>query len=136
MFVFLKYFLNPSTIALLLGGILTSLFGFLAAISKEERTPKWIAWGAFLAGLLVLFAGVLSGYQQDITSKLIQNRTEKIANLSQENAKFAKINAKLNKKIADSITGGDGFCYYQVGFPYGTKNKLSGFLMHVGASAL
>lgn len=87
---FLKYIVNPTTIALVFGGILTSLFGVLAGISKSEQTPKWIAWCSFAAGLLVLGAGILSGYQDQLTAKKI---------------------TELNNKIANTITGGNGYCF-------------------------
>ncbi len=119
---FLKYFFNPSTIALLLGGILTSLFGFLAAISKEEKTPKWIAVSAFVAGIIVLFAGVMSGYQQHRTSKILLSTTR-------ENAQFAKTNAKLNNTIANLVTGGDSYCYVFIGNP--SKSNISELLLRV-----
>lgn len=81
---FFKYLYNPTTIALVLGGILTSLFGFLAGISKSEKTPAWIAWGSFIAGLVVLCAGIFSGYQDQVTAAILQEKTEKIAQISQD----------------------------------------------------
>jgi hypothetical protein len=114
----LKYiFYSFSTIALLLGGILTALFGFLAATSKKERTPKWIAWGAFIAGFIVVLASILSGYQEHQASEKLQAKTNEIAMLSEKIAELAQKNSALNKKIADSISGGNSYCYLFVSPP-------------------
>jgi hypothetical protein len=129
---FLKYFFNPSTIALLLGGILTSLFGFLASISKEEKTPKWIARGAFIAGIIVLFGGVMSGYQQERNSKLLQSRTEQIENLSQKNIELSSELSKINKEIAATVTGGESFCYLFPSPSFGKLNTMDFNLWHMG----
>ena len=104
---FLKYLCNPTTIALVLGGILTSFFGFLAGILKSEQTPKWIAWGSFIAGLIVIGAGILSGYQDQLTAESALKKTKQIAEISQKNA-------ELNKKISASITGGNSYCYFLI----------------------
>ncbi len=106
---FLKFIIDPSTIALLIGGLLTSLFGFIAGISKDKEPPKWIAWGSFFAGIIVLFAGIISGYQGQITSKALQDKTEIIVDVSRKNVQLAEINAALNKEIVSSVTGGDSY---------------------------
>lgn len=124
---FSQYLLNPATIALILGGILTSFFGFLAGISKTERTPKWISWGSFIAGIIVLGAGILSGYQGQITAVSMQEKTAQIAEISQKNAELALNNSELSKKIANSITGGDSYCYVLVGNP--SKTNLSDLML-------
>lgn len=132
MFNFLKYLINPPVIALFLGGMFTSLFGFLAAVSKKERTPKFISWGAFIAGFIVLVAAIWSGYQDQIKEDLLQAKTEQIVIISQKNMELALTNAKLNEKIANLFTGGNSFCYYLLGFPAMTENRLQGILMHEG----
>jgi hypothetical protein len=114
---FLKYLYNPTTIALVLGGILTSFFGFLAGISKSEQTPKWIAWGAFIAGFIVLGAGFLSGYQDQLTAESSRKKSEQIEKISQKNAELALINSELNKKIANTITGGNSYGYFLITNP-------------------
>ena len=126
---FLKYLCNPTTIALVLGGILTSFFGFLAGISKSEKTPKWIAWGSFIAGIVVLGAGIFSGYQDQITSASLQEKTEKIAEISQKNADLASKNSELNQKIANLVTGGDSYGYVMISDP--SKSNISDMTLSV-----
>jgi len=108
---FLEHLFNYVTVALVIGGILILFFGVLAAISKEKRSLKWIALGSFLAGMIVLSAGLLSEYKGQQASKLLQSKTEEVAKIAQEIARLAKTNANLNKEIAGSLTGGDSFCY-------------------------
>ncbi len=108
---FFQYLLDPTIIVVAIGGILTSFFGFIAGVSKTEKTPKWIAWGSFIAGLIVLCGGILSGYQNEQSEETLQQKTEKIAEISEKNTNLAIKNSELNEKIASSITGGDTYCY-------------------------
>lgn len=127
----IEYLNSPDIVALIVGGVLISFFGLLAGLRLKERTPQWIAWGTFVAGLIVFLAGLLSGYENQQTSKLLQSKTEEIAKLSKENAELAKTNANLNKKIADFLTGGDSYCYVVM-----EVDKSSGwahlYLKHIG----
>lgn len=129
---FLEHLFNVNTAALVIGGILIFLFSFLAAISKEKRILKWIALGSFLAGMIVLFAGLLSEYKGQQASKLLQSKTEEVAKLSQEIAELAKTNANLNKEIAGSLTGGDSFCYLMPVPSFTEANTLAFNLNHSG----
>jgi hypothetical protein len=129
---FLENLFNVITAALVIGGILILLFSFLAAISKEKRILKWIALGSFLAGMIVLFAGLLSEYKGQQDSKLLQSKTEEVAKLSQEIAELAKTNANLNKDIAGSLTGGDSFCYLMPVPSFTEANTLAFNLNHSG----
>ena len=128
---FLKYLYNPTTIALVLGGILTALFGFLAAISKSEQPPKWIAWCSFIAGLMVLGAGILSGYQDQLAAESAQEKANQIAELSQKNAELALKNTELNNKIANTITGGNSYCYLLIS-AHSESNTIDLMLVHKG----
>ncbi len=129
---FLEHFFNYVTVTLVTGGILVLLFGALAAISKKKRILKWIALGSFLAGMTVLFAGVLSEYKGQQTSKQLQNKTEEVANLSQDIAELAKTNANLNTEIAGALTGGDSFCYLMPVPSFTEANTLAFNLNHSG----
>ena len=129
---FLEYLYNVNTAAMVIGGILILFFSFLAAISKEKRALKWIALGSFLAGMIVLFGGVLSEYKGQQASKLLQSKTEELAKLSQEMAELAKTNANLNKEIAGSLTGGDSFCYLMPVPNFTEANTLAFNLNHSG----
>jgi len=129
---FLEYLFNVNTAAFVIGGMLIFLFSFLAAISKEKRILKWIALGSFLAGMIVLFAGLLSEYKGQQASKLLQSKTEEVAKLSQEIAELANTNANLNKEIAGSLTGGDSFCYLIPVASFTEANTLAFNLNHSG----
>jgi hypothetical protein len=125
----LESFFNIDAIVLVIGGIFILFFGVLAVISKEKRTLKWIALGSFLAGMAVLAAGLLLQYKGQQVSKLLQRRTEEVARLSREIADLAKSNAKLNKGLAESLTGGDSFCYLMP-VPSFTKADSLAFNLH------
>ena len=129
---YLEHLFNYVTAVLVIGGILILFFGFLAAISKEKRILKWIALGSFLAGMIVLFAGLLSEYKGQQASKLLQSKTEEVAKLSQEIKELAKTNANLNKEITGSLTGGDSFCYLMPVPSFTEANTLAFNLNHLG----
>lgn len=110
----LTYLSNPTAIGLVLGGILTGLFGLLSGISKEKRTPKCIAWGSFIAGLIVLSAGVYAGYQNQVTEAEDRRKASRIEGLSKKIVELALENARLNNEIANSVSGGDSYCHLMV----------------------
>lgn len=87
-------YISGSMIAMVAGGLLTATFGLLASLSNQERTPRWICGGAFIAGLLVIGAGVYAGI-----GDAKDNR--RIVALAQENVALA--------------TGGDSYGYLCVG---------------------
>ena len=106
---FLKYLFDPGTFAILLGGLLTTIFGLFAATIKEERIPRWIVWGSCFAGLIVLMGGIYSGFEEQKMSNNLQAKAEKIANLSDKIIKLEEDNSQLSGKIADFVTGGDSY---------------------------
>lgn len=133
------YFASLPVIATLVGGFVTALFGFLAARSDTPRTPKFIAIGALVGGLLVLLGGLFSGFQSAKEAELLQSRTQEISDLSKTNAALnariaglATENAQLSREIANSMTGGDSFCYFLHSFPVNTDNTIMRMLIHVG----
>jgi hypothetical protein len=73
--------------------------------------------------------------QQKINDKsniLLQSKSDKIAELSQQNIELSSELSKTNKEIAATVTGGDSFCYL---FPlpsFGKLNTLDFNLQHMG----
>jgi hypothetical protein len=131
----LKYLISPATFALLLGGLLTSVFGLFAAISKEERIPKWIIWGSFFAGSIVLVGGIYSGFEQEKMSESLQAKSEKISNLSQKIIDLEEKNVELSNTIADSVTGGDSYLEITPFIPVGS-NMIQFYLHNCGKNPL
>lgn len=115
---------------MVIGALVTSIFSFLALRSREQQIPRSIAIGALIGGILVLLAGLISGFEESETAKLLQNKTAEIAVLSQRNAELssqiadlAKQNAELNEYTANAVTGGDSYCYLLTHFDfYGIVN--------------
>ena len=96
-------------IAMVIGGMITAAFGLIAVLSKRnnEEPPSWIAWSAFAGGIVVVLSGLWSGIEQSKTAEELQKKTQEVA--------------ELTRKAADSITGGDSFCYVILGFLDRTK---------------
>ena len=128
---FLKYLTDPATLALVVGGGLTTIFGFIATIKKEERIPKWVIWGSFTAGLMVLIGGIYSGFEEQKMSNILHAKSEKIVNLSQKIVELEEENVKLNKTISDSITGGDSYLEIRPFIPV-KSNMIQFYLLNRG----
>lgn len=131
----LKYLISPGTFALLLGGMLTIGFALFATISKEERIPKWIIWGSFVAGLIVLVGGIYSGFDQQKMSENLQAKSEKVADLAQKIVELEERNVELNNTIANSITGGDSYIEITPFIPVGS-NMIQFYLWNRGENPL
>jgi hypothetical protein len=138
---FIKFIISPDILIILIGGLVTLVFGYLSSNKEEKPLPKSIARGTFIGGILVIIGGILSGYSDFQQSNLLNIRTEQIYNLSQDNAKLSRQNASLseqNKELntytINSITGGESYCYYKIACPgiVGSDNNFSRWLTHVG----
>lgn len=101
---FFKYLLSPEVVAIIFGGILASFFSLYKELSNDKSKAKYIHYGLFFAGLIVIISGVYSGYNNEQTSKIITKLTEKNIELSQSNTELIKKNEGL-------ITGGDSYVY-------------------------
>lgn len=101
--------IGGSMIAMVIGGMITAAFGLIAMLSKskKEGLPSWVAWGAFAGGIIVVLGGLWSGIEQSKTAEELQKKTQEVA--------------ELTRKAADSITGGDSFCYVTLLFLDRTK---------------
>lgn len=93
-------YISGSMIAMVIGGLLTSLFGLLASISKSEKIPRWLCWCSFLAGIVVLIGGIMSGVSDAKDAAAIQNQTRQIAELSAQNTAL--------------LAGGHNYCSFAV----------------------
>lgn len=57
-------FIFGPTIVIIIGGLTTSIFGYLVLTSKKAHIPKWIAVGAFIGGLFTIGGGILASFEQ------------------------------------------------------------------------
>lgn len=116
--LFLKFLISPTTLIILIGGLITSIFAYLASNKEQKPLPKYIALSVLIGGILVIIGGVLSGYSDFKQTNLLNIRTDQIYNLSKDNAELSKQNTKLSKQnkelnehTINSITGVDSYCY-------------------------
>jgi len=96
---FIQY-ISGSMIAMVIGGLLTSLFGFLASVSKVDRTPRWLCWCSFVAGIIIVVAGIMSGVSDARDAAIIQKKTQRIENLTSQNNAL--------------VGGGDNYCSFHL----------------------
>jgi hypothetical protein len=122
---FFIYFFSPTTIGVLLGGVLAAIFTFWGDSTNDKKTRKWIVRGSLLFAIIIIVSSVVSSYQGYLDQKLIQDKTDKISKLtsknnmlseeitviSKTNTELAIKNSKLNEEIANSVTGGDSYGY-------------------------
>ena len=102
-------YIGGSMIVMVIGGMITAAFGLITMLfkSKKEGPPSWVAWGAFAGGIIVVLGGLWSGIEQSKTAEELQKKTQEVA--------------ELTRKAADSITGGNSFCYVTLIFFDRTK---------------
>ncbi len=107
-------------IALIVGGLLTGAFGLATTfLNPDHPPPRWLSWGTFAAGLIVLAAGFWVGIDQNKSTTKIHNQGKQIIDLASE--------------LKHWTTGADSFCYYHYGnFAASPKNKILRMLVHVG----
>jgi len=118
--------ISPSMIAMILGGLLTGLFGLMASLHKSDRPPRWLSLSSFFAGIVVLISGVWSGIEQERATVAIRTQGHDIAVL-------AARNVDLTSQLTSWTTGSDGFCYYDYGnYADSPGNKVMRVLVHVG----
>ena len=136
---FFNFILSPSVLIVLVGGVVSAILSYFSA-SKSEKTLKLLSKATLYASLLVIFGGILSGYSDFIKSKQLETKTDQIFALSKKNsdlgqqiAELSKRNQELNEYSINSITGGNSYCYYQLGINHSKPNNyLLRMLMHVG----
>lgn len=88
-------------------------------------------------GLLFIMIGTgLTLYGQQIindrSNESLQNKTDKITELSQENIRLSSELNKINQEIAGTVTGGESFCYLFPSPSFGNINTLDFHLKHKG----
>lgn len=128
----LKYFSRPEIIVLIIGGFFLTFLAFLERLLNKERIPKYISWGIFVSGLIVIFSGLLTGYNNEKTSKLLQLKSDKIEELSEKNVNLAKRNAELIKQNKDILTGGDSYVVVLPVNPPAGSNMIKFVIYHRG----
>lgn len=112
-----KQLFSPPTL-LIVGGLVVCIFGYKASRKEDQKTPRGIAIGTLIGGILVLIGGIWSGINENKNIELLQNRSDQIfalssqnANLSNKIAALSEQNFNLSKELMAYTTGGDSYCY-------------------------
>lgn len=86
-------------------------------------------WMTILGIIIIAIGTCLTFLGQQIVTKrseeLLQAKSDKIFQLSQENVNLSKELSKLNQEIAATVTGGDSFCYLFPTVAYGEINTIN-----------
>lgn len=93
----------------------------------------WLTWFGLL--LIAVGTGFTIWGQQIMNSKstrLLENKTDKITELSQENIRLSSELSKINQEIAATVTGGESFCYLFPSPSFGKTNAIDFHLQHKG----
>ena len=113
-----KHFLSPPTLSLIIGGMVVAIFGYKTSRAEDQKTPRWIAVGTLIGGVLVLCGGIWSGVNESKNIELLQKRSNQIFTLSSQNvilsnkiADLSEQNVDLSKELMAYTTGGDSHCY-------------------------
>lgn len=96
------------------GAVISAIGGFWASSSKPEPARIIV-----VVGLVISAIGVLWASQQQASFNLnLLNKSEEIA--------------RLNQKLANSVSGGDSFCYLEVSSLDSAKNTGQLVVVHQG----
>ncbi len=113
-----KQLLSPPTLSLIVGGMVVAIFGYKASRAEDQKTPRWIAVGTLIGGLLILSGGIWSGVNESKNIELLQKRSDQIFTLSSQNVilsnkigGLSEQNVDLSKELMAYTTGGDSHCY-------------------------
>jgi hypothetical protein len=116
-------------LVIICGGLIASFLGLFKTRYKGEKTPSWIGWATFIAGIFVIVGGLWSGIVQNKSDEEKSKLTKQILNLTEKNA-------RLNQDINNIATGGNSYCYITFG-PWETDIKtLHGNINHEGTFPL
>ena len=96
-----KQFLSLPTVSFIVGGLIVVIFGYKASRSKDQKTPRWIAVGTLIGGILVLIGGIWSGINENKNIELLQSRSDQIFNLSSQNSNLSNKIAALSEQNFD-----------------------------------
>jgi len=118
-------YITPSMLVISVGGIIASFLGLITALSKNEKTPNWIAWATLFAGLFIIIGGIWSGIVQNKSDEEKSKLTKQLVNLTEKNA-------VLNQEINDITTGGNSYCYITFEPWESVKKTLHGRINHSG----
>lgn len=93
----------------------------------------WLTWiGIVLIALGTAFTIIGQQKINDKSNTLLQSKSDKIAELSQQNIQLSSELSKTNKEIAATVTGGDSFCYLFPSPSFGKLNTIDFNLQHMG----
>ena len=118
-------YITPSMLVISVGGIIASFLGLITALSKKKKTPAWIAWATFFAGLLIIIGGIWSGIVQNKSDEEKSKLTNQIVDLTEKNANLAQENYNIS-------TGGDSYCYITFQNLESNIKTLHGNINHKG----
>jgi hypothetical protein len=94
-------------------------------ILPKFKSMHWLIW---IGLVCIAFGTLLTIRGQQIlsnrSSKLLQDKSDTIANLSQQNIQLSSELKKINQEIAATVTGGDSFCYLEPEVAFGEINTL------------
>ncbi len=150
---FLKHLISSSTLILIIGSIITVISGYYAVISQKKTTQRYIATCAAIGGFLIVVSSVISSFETSQDINLIKSQSMQIIEMAKENRELnqkifqldstnisqskeivnlSKQNSKLSFFVANDITGGNSFCYFEILFPMENENTIWRKLKHVG----
>ena len=102
-FIWKHVLCNPPAVLLIVG---TFVAAIAAYFKERDSSSRRISVAIFAGGIIVLISVVLSGVQQS-------RQDEDLLTLTKTNAVLNAKIAELNEHIAQSITGGDSFGYFE-----------------------
>ena len=100
----------------------------------------WLTWiGLLFIGIGTAFTIIGQQKLNDKSNELLQIKSDRISELSQENLKLAEKNTELSQQSLNQITGGNSWAYLSGGVP--TRNGIANqpfmpILNHVGDNPL
>lgn len=102
-FIWKHVLCNPLVVLLIVG---TSVVAIATYFKERNSSSRQISVAIFVGGILVLISVVSSGVQQS-------RQEEELLTLTRTNAVLNAKNAELNEHIAQLITGGESFGYFE-----------------------
>jgi hypothetical protein len=102
-------------------------------LMKRKKFMNWlVVIGIIFIGIGTLLTIIGQSRDSEESNKLLQEKSDKITELSQENIRLSSELSKLNQEIAATITGGDSFCYLFPFISIDKKKSIDFKLFHMG----
>lgn len=93
-------------------------------------------FGVILISIGTIFTFLGQQIINNRSSQLLNEKSENIEKLSQENIRLSMEIAQLNKKITATLTGGDNYCYFLPSRPGEKSNIVDLILINKGSYPL